>query len=184
MRRGSMARFLFPFLSLLLSFASTQAASFTRFMCNESIAPDLRLQGPIMGPIPTTMLVALRVKLQTLSGGHLTLTELEWSPFGIYDATKSVNDRWTGFDIDVLNEVSTTLGFTYTLASVENQDGESWMTTALRGASESDMLLSYWLQTPEGRAKMIQLVSHIDADLVLVTKIHKAKSPEFQDRMV
>ena len=68
---------------------------------------------------------------------------------------------WSGYDVELMKLVSTTLGFTYTFAPMTKKDGETWTALAYRYTKSTDMLISYWLHTPARRKIMTQLVGRI-----------------------
>ena len=85
-----------------------------------------------------------------LRGQHLLVSELVWKPFGFRDPTTG---EWTGFDFAILDHVANTLGFTYDVVELVPADGETWTEAAIRGASNTDLVMSYWLHDPARRLK-------------------------------
>ena len=89
---------------------------------------------------------------------HLKIGDIEWSPFGIYDATKTGNAAWSGFDIDMIKVlfntqratrrasrrrsqgVSNRLGFTYTIIKLTKGANESWTDVIARMSNDVDVV--------------------------------------------
>lgn len=97
---------------------------------------------------------------------HLEVAELEWAPYGFYE-----DGQWKGFDIDLLEKVAAELNFDYTIQRYDKDASETWTEFAMRATAGSDLLVSYWLHSPERRMMMNQLVGVVNADLVLL--VHK-----------
>ena len=90
---------------------------------------------------------------EALKGKHLQIHQISWPPYGIYDPTKSGNDAFSGFDIDLLKLVAAKLQFNYTLSLVSRLPNETWTDFIDRDVLNSDLILSYWLDTVERRMR-------------------------------
>ena len=102
-----------------------------------------------------------------LKSKHLTVAELEWPPYGIFDPDETGNAQWSGFDIDMLQHIADILGFTYTLVPIIH-DTESWIETSHRAANRSDLVLSWWSHVPDRREHQHLLQGHVDNSFLLV----------------
>ena len=68
----------------------------------------------------------------------------------------------TGFDIDTIEWIAERLGFTYTIHLLTKLSNETWDEFAYRATRQTDLMLSYWLQTEARRSRMLMLNGHID----------------------
>ena len=79
-----------------------------------------------------------------LMGKHLRVMELAWAPFATKDATAPKG--WTGFNIELMNEISDLLGFTYDIVDIGYPgDGETWGEHAFNYIDKGDVLMSFWV---------------------------------------
>jgi len=117
----------------------------------------------------------------TLRDKHLQVGMLNYPPYALKDSTKTGNDQWSGFDVDLLKKIATAAGFTYTLHEIvlDSAAGESYFDLALRTSAQLDLITSWWSHTMQNRENMIQLTGHIDASVVLITKGPAQEEQEF-----
>ena len=120
---------------------------------------------------------------ELLRGQHLLISSLEWSPYATQDLTKTGNEAWTGFDIDLLEYVAGDLGFTYTLVPFVKTANETWAAALIRTASTVDLILSYWLQNAKRRSQLTMLSGHVDGSYALLALKPTTVSPSFLERM-
>ena len=100
-----------------------------------------------------------------LRNRHLVILETIYAPFAFEDAASPTG--WSGFDLDVMAEVSKILGFTYEIKGMSTQEGENWSEMLLRTVGQGDLWMSWWART-EYRMNQTQMLSgHVDISPVL-----------------
>ena len=75
------------------------------------------------------------------------------------------------------------LDFTYTIVPMEKGKNETWTESILRTVDKADFILCYWFLSAERRARMTQMLGHVQADYMLVIKTPEVLPTEFADRM-
>ena len=119
-----------------------------------------------------------------LNGAHLTLGEVQWAPYAIFNA--SAPKGWSGFDIDLINLVAARLNFTYDIVNLERGPTtcpsescflgddvpplESWDDVLRRGSIETDLILSWWTDSSARREFLGMLTGHIDDSAIMVVR--------------
>lgn len=109
-----------------------------------------------------------------LRGKHLRLGEVSWPPYGILNS--SAPQGYSGFDIDLINAVADELGFTYEVVNFIRRTNESWFDVMVRATAQTDMMLSWWTDTPERRSSLNLLLGHVDNSQVLVVQTRMAST--------
>jgi len=104
-----------------------------------------------------------------LSGKHLNVANIQWEPFGIYDSTKTGNDAWTGYDVDMLNLVAKQLNFTYTISKKEKPSTDTWDDHIINVVNQSDLHLGFWMGTPTRRSAAWLGLGHVDSSYRVLT---------------
>ena len=123
-----------------------------------------------------------------LSGRHMTVVGIEWSPFLTSKADPmATNDDWPigaadhggwqGFDVELLDALARILGFTYTIESHSKPKTETWQAFLLRTSELGDLVSTYWVQTPERQDNFLVPYGHIDFSTTLVTRKAMQKEP-------
>lgn len=104
-----------------------------------------------------------------LVGKHLVIGELWWGPFAIPDSTAPYG--WTGFNIDLIEEMSEMLGFTFEIRDIGYPlANETWTTMIFRAIDDTDLTMSFWIKNG-ARLKQIEfLEGHIDFSPGLVAR--------------
>jgi hypothetical protein len=109
-----------------------------------------------------------------LDGKHLKIMELEWAPYAIRDS--SAPHGWRGFDVDLLDQLSWLLGFTFEMHDPGSPaPGETWDDVLFRAERSSDMIASWWGVTPARLERVLYLPGHVDASSLIVHGWHMAR---------
>jgi len=104
-----------------------------------------------------------------LRGKHLRVLDLYWMPFAQPDA--DAPSGWSGMDVDLLNQVSWLLGFTFDIEDMGYPaEGASWTDHALEWQWHGDLMASFWVPQSDRRDNSIQLRGHLDLSTVLVAR--------------
>jgi hypothetical protein len=104
-----------------------------------------------------------------LDGKHLKIMELEWAPYAIRDS--SAPHGWRGFDVDLLDQLSWLLGFTFEMHDPGSPaPGETWDDVLFRAERSSDMIASWWGVTPARLERVLYLPGHVDASASLIAR--------------
>ena len=99
-----------------------------------------------------------------LRGKHLRVLDTKWAPYATPDP--SAAKGWVGLDIDLLNNLSWLLGFTFQVHDMGYPgEGESWTDVALRAQHHGDLLASYWSPSDERRNGAMMFKGHLDVRL-------------------
>ena len=118
---------------------------------------------------------------ERLKGQHLNIADIIWEPFAMYDTTTQI---WSGFDIEILDDVALTLGFTYSISAMEKYSNESYTDAMVRVLnSDTDFILSYWLHSPSRRSVLNQMVGHVNEDYLLITTKAELVEPRMYERL-
>ena len=112
-----------------------------------------------------------------LRGRHMVILETTYRPFAFEDAESPTG--WSGFDLDLVKEVSALLGFTYEIKGSEPLEGESWTEMLLRTVDQGDLWMSWWARTAGRMNQTSMLSGHVDISPVLA--IPPPSMPEDQD---
>ena len=108
---------------------------------------------------------------KALLGKHLNVMELAWAPFAIVDS--SAPKGWSGYDIDLLDELATFLGFTYDIVDIGYPDtvgGQTWTSHAANNIDNGDLLMSFWFKNLERLKHLILLDGHVDVSPSLIAR--------------
>ena len=128
------------------------------------------LISPAMGFVPGAVCNGVDVMAPAASllrGKHLRVMELDWYPFAFKDSTAA--QGWRGFDIDLLDEVASLLGFTYEVHEASQLPSETrWTETLIRTVNDVDLWASWWQRDQERMNHTVMLSGHIDASPTLV----------------
>ena len=100
-----------------------------------------------------------------LRGRHLVILETTYRPFAFKDVESPTG--WSGYDLDLLLEVSKILGFTYEIKGMETQEGENWSEMLLRTVGQGDLWMSWWARTASRMNQTSMLAGHVDISPVL-----------------
>ena len=100
-----------------------------------------------------------------LRNRHLVLLETTYPPFGYRNASAPYG--WSGYDLDLIKEVSNLLGFTYEVQGREPLEGEDYTTMLLRTVGEGDLWLSWWARNANRMNQTSMLAGHLDISPVL-----------------
>ena len=80
-----------------------------------------------------------------LQGKHLYVMELAWAPFATVDATAPKG--WVGFNIEVMDEIATLLGFTYEIVDIGYPgEGQTWTQHVVGNLDNGDVVMSFWVR--------------------------------------
>jgi hypothetical protein len=83
--------------------------------------------------------------------------------------------QWRGVDVDLLNQLSYMLGFSYEIHDFGRPPtGTSWTSWVLRMCTAGDLVGGQWSPNVARRDGAIQIKGHLDASLVLVTRPEEA----------
>lgn len=119
--------------------------------------------------------------LELLRGRHLLIDEMPWAPFATIDPSHPLG--WSGFDIELLQMLAGTLGFTYEIQDMGAPEGnESYTDLLFRRASNTDLIMSYWVHTVDRMATVAPLLGHVDYSGVLTSHPRPADSVKFRER--
>ena len=99
-----------------------------------------------------------------LRGHHLTTLDYAWPLFATKNA--SAPSGWSGLDIEILDKLSSRLGFTYDVKEMTTLSGESWGAMLERMTLEADLVLSY-------RILVTNLLAHELLRLFLPVPTHR-----------
>ena len=122
---------------------------------------------------------------ELLRGKHLVLIEADYggiNRFCNFNPTKKGKLRYSGFDIDIMNQLSEILGFTYEvklmppLNVTANPDG-TWTQKLFEWVNMSDVVGEYWLGDPTRRNGAMFIYPHIDATRYLVASTPETVEP-------
>ena len=103
-----------------------------------------------------------------LSGKHLKIFMVQWKPYAMYNASKTGNDAWTGFDADLVNYIAPLANFTFDFVKLSKNKNQSWDEAAIYGSRNSDLVTSWWTHTSHRRQNMVQLYAHVDSSFMLI----------------
>lgn len=107
-----------------------------------------------------------------LRGKHLRIWETEWSPFAIVDPNST--HGWRGLDVDLLDQLSWLLGFTYELQDMgspgDAQGGQTWTSLMYDLQFGADMFASFWVPSVERHNTFSIIKGHLDLSGVMVSK--------------
>ena len=105
-----------------------------------------------------------------LRGKHLRVADLVWAPFASKDA--STPTGWRGLDIDLIDHMSWLLGFTYDVHDMGYPSaGQTWTEHVVVKQYDYDLVMSWWSNNAERRARAVQMKGHLDLSPVLVARI-------------
>ena len=108
-----------------------------------------------------------------LKGKHLLVLDTKWMPYAEPDPSSPVG--WRGLDVDLLNQLSWLLGFSYEIQDMGSPaDGETWTDLALKVQYEGDLLASYWSPSAERRDGAFMFKGHLDLSTVLIARLEQA----------
>ena len=118
-----------------------------------------------------------------LRGHHLTTLDYAWPLFATKNA--SAPSGWSGLDIEILDKLSSRLGFTYDVKEMTTLSGESWGAMLERMTLEADLVLSYWSPTSSrmNSSAFSFLYPHIDYSGVLVVRPVGASTAGFGSKL-
>ena len=86
-----------------------------------------------------------------MRGKHITVADLEWDPYFIVDNDKTGNDRYKGYDVELLKLVAAQLNFTYTIVEIKwNATIDNWENVLYQAAQRYDLVMSYWTSDAVG----------------------------------
>ena len=123
-----------------------------------------------------------------LRGRHLIVCEVNSPPLamskswtdehGDYSAGPGRNvldpttkDGWSGLDIDLLEEISTELGFTYEIQERAAKNAtEDWNDVLYQITPTCDVVGTYWTHTPKRRERVLFMTGHIDYSSSLIVR--------------
>jgi len=118
---------------------------------------------------------------ERLKGQHLNIADLIWEPFAMYDTT---SQTWSGFDIEILDNVARTLGFTYSISPMVKDSNESYTNAMVQNLnSDTDFIMGYWLHSPSRRSVLNQMVGLVNQDYLLVTTKAVLVEPRMYERL-
>ena len=104
-----------------------------------------------------------------LRGKRLRVMDLVWKPFAHKNATAPKG--WEGMDIDLLDQISWLMGFTYDIGDLGYPSvGQSWTQHVIEHQNDGDLIASFWVPSLPRRNQAIQLRGHLDLSLVLVAR--------------
>lgn len=149
----------------LTSLASPLAADVLWLVCLSSLLLGV---GSTEAYVPGALCDGLDLTAESytlLRGRHLTVLEVAYEPFAIKDATAPHGFR--GYDLDVFEQVSKILGFTYHVVAMEPLPDESWSEMLLRTVSQGDIWLSWWARNQKRMNETSMLAGHLDISPVL-----------------
>ncbi len=112
-----------------------------------------------------------------LRGRHMVILETTYVPFAFKDVESPTG--WSGYDLDLLTEVSKILGFTYEVKGMETLEGENWSEMLLRTVGQGDLWMSWWARTASRMNQTSMLAGHVDISPVLA--IPPPSMPASQD---
>ena len=76
------------------------------------------------------------------------MADTEWYPYFIVDNTKEGNARYTGYDVNLLDNVAKQLQFTYTLVEIKmNKTIDNWENVLYQAVQRYDLVMSYWTKS-------------------------------------
>ena len=109
-----------------------------------------------------------------LRGKKLTVHETEWYPYAARDSTTS---QWSGFNIELLDELANVLGFTYDIQDMGSTNysdpkRDSWTKVLIESAKQSDLVASFWTPGLErlNDPNLQMLTGHIDLAAILISR--------------
>ena len=98
------------------------------------------------------------------------MADLERYPYFIVDNSKTGNDRYTGYDVELLELVAAQSGFTYTIVEVKrNATFDNWENVLYQAVQRYDIVMSYWSKS-QARLKTYPYlwVSHLTDSFEMV----------------
>ena len=107
-----------------------------------------------------------------MRGKHITVADVEWVPYFIVNNSKTGNDRYTGYDVELLKLVAAQLNFTYTIVEIKlNATIDNWENVLYQAAQRYDLVMSYWTKS-EARMKIYPYtwVEHLSDSYHMVGK--------------
>lgn len=106
---------------------------------------------------------------QALLGKHLIVMELAWAPFASVDSTAPKG--WSGYNIELMDELATLLGFTYEILDIgypNGEIGETWTSHAISNIDNGDVLMSFWFKNMDRMKELVFVDGHIDVSPGLI----------------
>ena len=106
---------------------------------------------------------------QALLGKHLIVMELAWAPFASVDSTAPKG--WSGYNIELMDELATLLGFTYEILDIgypNSEIGETWTSHAISNIDNGDVLMSFWYKNMDRMKELVFVDGHIDVSPGLI----------------
>jgi len=104
-----------------------------------------------------------------LLGKHLIVMELAWAPFASVDSTAPKG--WSGYNIELMDELATLLGFTYEILDIgypNGEIGETWTSHAISNIDNGDVLMSFWFKNMDRMKELVFVDGHIDVSPGLI----------------
>ena len=133
-----------------------------------SLPPALPPSSPLRGFVPGAICDGVDLtdfSYNLLRGRHMVVLETTYVPFAFKDVDSPTG--WSGYDLDLLAEVSKILGFTYEVKGMETREGENWSEMLLRTVGQGDLWMSWWARTAHRMNQTSMLAGHVDISPVL-----------------
>jgi len=112
-----------------------------------------------------------------LQGKHLYVMELAWAPFATVDATAPKG--WVGFNIEVMDEIATLLGFTYEIVDIGYPgEGQTWTQHVVGNLDNGDVVMSFWFKNSDRLRNIAFLDGHIDVSPGLIARRDMTGRPD------
>lgn len=114
-----------------------------------------------------------------LADRHLVITEFEYPPFGIRNASVDGNAAWSGLDIELVELMARRLRFTYTIVDGAKRTNESWDDALERAQLSSDLVMSWWSPTTARLQQYLMLSGYVDISLYTAVRPPEQVTPSF-----
>ena len=127
--------------------------------------------------VPGTTCSELDPSHTALLGKHLTAMELAWAPFAAKDPTAPKG--WTGYNIELMDELASLLGFTYSVVDIGYPTtGQTWTEHAIAYRNHGDVIMSFWFKNAERLKTLVFLDGHINVSPVLIARREQVAKDE------